>query len=69
MQFRIYFSSGLEIKKTLNFFYWVGFSCLKAAGPFREDSLTSKFPGIPGAHLIELRRMEDWINFQVAQWF
>ena len=39
----------------------MGFNCLKAAEPLRGDSLlsTTKFPAIPGTHLIDFERMKD----------
>ena len=42
-------------------FLWMGFNCLKATEPLRGGSLlfTTKFPEIPGTHLIDLRRMKD----------
>ena len=38
----------------------MGFNCLKAADPLRRSSLlfTTKFPDIPGTHLIDLVRMK-----------
>ena len=52
-------------------FLWMGFNCLKATGPLRGGSLlfTTKFPEIPGTHLIDLRRMKGWVNLGVTQWF
>ena len=40
-------------------FIWMGFNCLKATEPLRGGSLlfTTKFPEIPGTHLIDLGRM------------
>ena len=42
----------------------MGFNCLKAAKPLRTDSyfFTTKFPEIPGTHLINLRRMKGLVN-------
>ena len=39
-------------------FLWMTFNCLKATGPLRGDSLlfTTKSPGVPGTHLIDLGR-------------
>ena len=72
MQFKIYYSSVPDIKKTFENFYciflWVGFKCLKATAPFQEDCLIAKSPGIPGTHLISLRRMKDWVNLGAAKW-
>ena len=38
----------------------MGFYCLKATNPLREDSLlfTTQSPGFPGTHLIDLVRMK-----------
>ena len=38
----------------------MGFNCLKATEPGREDSLlfTTKSPGVPGTHFIDHRRMK-----------
>ena len=38
----------------------MGFNCLKATEQLQQSSLffTTKFPDIPGAHLIDLRRMK-----------
>ena len=38
-------------------FLWMGFNCLKATEPLRGGSLlfTTKFPEIPGTHLIDLK--------------
>ena len=54
----------VEIKNFLKLydpFLWMGFNCLKATEPLRGDSLlfTTKFPAIPGTHLIDLERMKD----------
>ena len=39
---------------------WMGFNYLKATEPLREGSsvFTTKFPDIPGTHLIDLGRMK-----------
>ena len=46
-------------------FLWIRLNCLRTAQPLREDSLllTTKTPGDPGIHLIDL------VNFEVNQWF
>ena len=38
-------------------FSWIGLNCPKATEPLREGSLlfTTKFPEIPGTHLIDLK--------------
>ena len=40
---------------------WIGFNCLKAAEPLRRGILllTTKFPGVSGTHLINLKRMKS----------
>ena len=45
-------------------FIWIGFICLKAAEPLREDTLlfTTKSPGLLGTHLIDLGRIKGWVN-------
>ena len=44
---------------------WMGFNCLQATEPLREDSLlsttklsTTKYPGVPGTHFIDHGRMK-----------
>ena len=39
----------------------MGFNCLKATDPLREDILLfkTKSPGVPSTHLINLGRMKD----------
>ena len=53
----MYFSKNFE---TYDPFLWMGFNCLKATEPLRGDSLpfTPQYPGVPGTHLINLRRMK-----------
>ena len=53
----------LSLKKLYGPFLWMGFNCLKAAEPLRWGSLlfTTKFPEIPGNHLIDLGRIKDWV--------
>ena len=36
--------------------YWLGFNCLKARQPLREDAyfFNSKSPGVPDTHLVDL---------------
>ena len=53
-----------NMEVTLNFkaaILWMGFNCLKTAEPLGGDSLffTTKSPGVPGTHWINLRRMKD----------
>ena len=36
---------------------WTEFNCLKTAKPPRGDSTTNS-PGVPGAHLIDFRKMK-----------
>ena len=50
---------------------WMEFNCLKATEPLRRDSLlfTTKSLGVPGTHLINLRRMEVLVNLEATQWF
>ena len=45
-------------------FLWIGFICLKATEPLRGDSLlfTTKFPGIPVTHFMDLGRMKGWVD-------
>ena len=47
------------------------FNCLKITEPLRGDSLlfTTKSPGAPGTHLIDLRRMKDGVSLGVTQCF
>ena len=54
-------TSAKPFLKTLWFiFLWMGFNCLKATKPLRGGSLlfTTKFPEIPGTHMIALGRMK-----------
>ena len=50
---------------------WMGFNCLMATEPLRGDSLlfTTQFPGVPGTHLINFRRMKGRVNLVATQWF
>ena len=45
-------------------FLWMGFNWLKAREPLWGGNLLfmTKFPEIPGTHLIELRRIKCWVN-------
>ena len=47
-------------KKLYGHFLWMGFNCIKATEPLLGDSLlfTTKSPGGPGTHLIDLRKMK-----------
>ena len=47
-----------------------GFNCLKATEPLQGGSLffTTKFPDIPGTHLIDLGRMKGWVDIGATQW-
>ena len=58
-------------KKLYGSFLWMGFNCLKATEPLRRDSLlfTTQFPGVPGTHLIDFRRMKGRVDFVATQWF
>ena len=57
-----YFSYCLpHQKKTLyGPFLWLGFNCFKTTEPLQGGSLlfTTKFPEIPGTHLIDLGRIK-----------
>ena len=33
------------------------------------ELFTTKFPGTPGTHLIDLRRMKGWVDLGATQWF
>ena len=48
------------LKKLYGPFLWMWFNCLKATVPLRRDSLlcTTKSPGVPSTHLIDLGRMK-----------
>ena len=47
-------------KKLYDSFLWMEFNCLKSTEPLRGGSLlfTTKFPEIPGTHLIDFGRMK-----------
>ena len=49
----------------------MGFNCLKTTESLWRDSLlfTTKFPGLPGAHLISLWRRKSWVDSGATQWF
>ena len=49
----------------------MGFDCLKATESLRWGSLffTTKFPEIPGTHLIDLGNMKGWVDLGATQWF
>ena len=52
-------------------FFWIRFICLTSTEPLKGDSLlfNSKFPDIPGIHLIDLQWMKDQVNLRAIQWF
>ena len=52
-------------------FLWMGFNCLKATEPLREDSLLFFFksPGVSGTHLIDLGKMKGRVDLGDTQWF
>ena len=45
-------------------FLWMAFNCLKATEQPWGGSLlfTTKFPDIPGTHLIDLRNIKHWVD-------
>ena len=49
----------------------MGFNCLKATEPLKGGSLlfTTKFPEIPGTHLIDLGRVKDCVDLEATQCF
>ena len=49
----------------------MAFNGLKARELLRGGSLLFiiKFPEIPGTHLIDLRRMKDFVSLGATQWF
>ena len=44
---------------------------VKATEPLQGDTLlfTTKSPGVPGDHLIDLRRMKGRVDLGATQWF
>ena len=56
------------LKKLYGPFLWMGFNCLKATEPLRGVALlfTTKFPEIPGTHLIDLGRMKEFKGLGVT---
>ena len=50
-------------------FLWLVFKCLKATEPLQGGWLlfSTKFSEMPGTHFINLRKMEGWVDFGVAQ--
>ena len=57
-----------NFKKLYGSFLWMGFNCLKATEPLRGVALlfTTKFPEIPGTHLIDLGRMKEFKGLGVT---
>ena len=53
------------------YFLWMGFNCLKATEPLQGGSLlfTTKFPEIPGTHLIDLGRRKAESNLELPSGF
>ena len=49
-------STKNNLKKLYDPFLWLGIICLRVAEPLRVDTLTTKLPGIPDKHLIDLER-------------
>ena len=45
-----------------------GFNCLEATESLRGDSLlfTTKSPGVPGVHLIDLGMMNGWVDLETT---
>ena len=72
----IYFRlANLEKKKNLKKIFMAPFyawgSTASRLEPLRGGSLlfTTKFPYVPGAHLIDLGRMKGWVDLGATQWF
>ena len=63
-------ANSLLKKKLDTLFLWMGFNCLQATESLHRGSLlfTTKFPEIPGIHLINLRKMKSWVSLGVIQW-
>ena len=51
------------------FYEWC--STVWRLGPLQGGSLlfTTKFPGIPGTHFMDIRRMKGWVDLGATQWF
>ena len=49
-------------KNFMTLFLWTGFNCFKAAEPIQRDSFlfTTRFSGVPAAHLIDLGGVKNW---------
>ena len=49
-------------------FIWIGFNCLISTKPLPGDSLllTTKSPGVPGTRMLELGRMEGWVDLEAT---
>ena len=45
-----------------------GFNCVEATESLRGDSLlfTTKSPGVPGVHLIDLGMMNGWVDLETT---
>ena len=68
----VMFSLKLLLKKKLyGLFLWMGFNCLKATQSLQGDSLLfpTGSPGLPGTHLVDLRRIKGWVDLGATQQF
>ena len=60
----------LLVLKIMPPFLWMEFNCLNTTEPLRGDSLilTTKCPGVPVTHLINLGGMKSWVDIAAIQW-
>ena len=68
----IKFLPNFTFKKTFMVpFLWMGFNCLKVTEPLRVEKVTftTRSPGVPGTHLVDLGRMIVWLYLGATQWF
>ena len=65
------FKRFLQIKKNFMTPFWMGFNRVKVTAPPQGDSLlfTTKSPGVPGTHLIDLGRIKGSVDLGATKWF
>ena len=51
-------------------FLWMGLNCIKGTDSQGHSLLlTTKSPGVPGTHFINIGRMKGCVDLDVIQWF
>ena len=66
---KVWGSGKDNFKKIVTFFFY--FSSVSSMQNQYEETLllTTKSPGIPGTHLINLRGVKGWVNLGAIHWF